>query len=380
MTGRPLKILHVASHNEIRAGGSIQMMRLALGLRELGHDVHCAFNIRRSDETPGLGTFGPLQDADIPIISFPMQRIWKYPAMWRFKKFVVEQKFDVIHCHRFRALNFVCKATRDLQIPALLGDKKNSFDIPESWAKLYGSPQVDCIVVNAQLIKKMFADTGLVAPGKVEIIYNGVDLDRFHPGVDGNGVRQEFGIGPTTPVLGMIANFAGKKSHDILFQAAVKVLEKFPQARFLLVGGGDSQRYQKELTRHGYGSNFIFTGFRSDIPRIVAALDVSVISSKRGEGLTGSIVEAMAMAKPVVSTAVAGNPEFVHGQETGMLAEPGSVQSMADAMLYLLEHPDEARAMGRRGFTFAKDKIDNRRRSQRFEDLYRSIMQRKGIQ
>ncbi len=355
------------------------MMRLALGLRELGHDVHCAFNIRRGDTPPGLGTFGPLQDADIPITSFPMQRIWKYPGMWRFKKFVKEQKFDVIHCHRFRALKFVCKATSGMRIPALLGDKKNSFAIPDNWAKLYGRPQVDCIVVNAQLIKKMFVDTGRVAPDKVEIIYNGVDLDKFHPGVDGNGVRQEFGIGPTTPVLGMIANFAGKKSHDILFQAAVKVLKKFPQARFLLVGGGDSQRYQKELTRHGYGSNFIFTGFRSDIPQIVAALDISVISSKRGEGLTGSVVEAMAMAKPVVSTAVAGNPEFVHDRETGMLAEPGNVQAMADAMLYLLEHPDEARAMGRRAYEFAQDKVDNRRRSGHFADLYRSIMQRKGF-
>lgn len=374
-----LKILHVASHNEISAGGSIQMMRLAIGLKQLGHDVSCAFNIRRSDKTPGLGTFGPLQEAGIPIASFPMQRLWKYIGLWQFKKFIVEQKFDVVHCHRFRALNFVCRATRGMQLPALLGDKKNSFDIPESWASVYGSPQVDCIVVNAQLIKEMLVDTGRISPEKIEIIYNGVDLDRFHPGVDGNAVRQEFGIGPTMPVLGMIANFAGKKSHDILFQAAVKVIEKFQQARFLLVGGGDWQRYYKELSRHGFGSNFIFTGFRSDIPQIIAALDVSVISSKRGEGLTGSVVEAMAMAKPVVSTAVAGNPEFVHDRETGMLAEPGNVQAMADAMLYLLDNPDEARAMGRRGFAFAKDKIDNRRRSGHFADLYRSIMQRKGI-
>ena len=378
-TQEQLKILHVASHNEISAGGSIQMMRLAIGLKQLGHDVSCAFNIRRSDKTPGLGTFGPLREAGIPIASFAMQRLWKYIGMWQFKKFIAEQKFDVIHCHRFRALNFVCKATRGMQLPALLGDKKNSFDIPQSWARLYGSPQVDCIVVNAQLIKKMFADTGWVSPQKVEIIYNGVDLDRFHPGVDGNAVRQELGIGPATPVFGMIANFAGKKSHDILFQAAVKVIERFPQARFLLVGGGDSQRYQKELSRHGYGTNFIFTGFRSDIPQIIAALDVSVISSKRGEGLTGSVVEAMAMAKPVVSTAVAGNPEFVHDRETGMLVKPGNVQAMADAMLYLLDNPDEAAAMGRRGFEFAKDKIDNRRRSEHFVDIYRGIMQRKGL-
>jgi len=159
----------------------------------------------------------------------------------------------------------------------------------------------------------------------------------------------------------------------------VKVIEKFPKARFLLVGGGDSQRYQKELTRHGYGSNFIFTGFRSDIPQIIAAIDASVISSGRGEGLTGSIVEAMAMAKPVVSTAVAGNSEFVKDRYTGMLVEPGNIQALADAMLYLLENPDEARAIGRRGFAFAHDKIDNRRRSEHFACLYSAIMQRKGL-
>ncbi len=376
---KKLKILHVASHNEIRAGGSIQMQRLALGHKELGHEVCCAFNIRRGDTPPGLGTFGPLQDAGIPITSFPMQRLQKYIGRWRFRKFAAEQQFDVIHCHRFRALNFVCRAVRGMQVPALLGDKKNSFDIPESWARLYGSPQVDCIVVNAQLIKQLFADTGLVSPDKVEIIYNGVDLDRFHPRVDGSPIRRELGLEAAAPVMGMVANFAGKKSHDIFFQAALKVIEEFPQTRFLLVGGGDSQRYKKELTRHGYGRNFIFTGFRSDIPQIIAALDASVISSGRGEGLTGSIVEAMAMARPVVSTAVAGNPEFVKNRDTGMLVEPGNSAAMADAMLYLLKNPDEAKAIGKRAFDFVKDRVDNRRRSERFASLYSEIIQSKGL-
>lgn len=374
-----LKILHVASHNEIRAGGAIQMLRLALGHKALGHEVQAAFNIRRGDDPPGRGTFGPLQEAGIPIASFPMQRLGKYPGMWRFRQFAAAGRFDVIHCHRFRALNFVCRATRGTQVPALVGDKKNSFDIPAGWARVYASPRVDGIVVNAQLIKRMLADTGLVDPGKVEVIYNGVDLDRFHPRVDGSAVRRELGLAPDAPVVGMIANFAGKKSHDILFRAALQVIERFPQARFLLVGGGDSQRYQKELVRHGYGRNFIFTGFRSDIPEIIAALDVSLISSGRGEGLTGSIVEAMAMAKPVVSTAVAGNPEFVKDRDTGMLVEPGNADALARAMLYLLDNPGEAQAMGRRGYAFAKDKIDNRRRSERFVDLYQSILQRKGL-
>ncbi|MEI6126539.1 MAG: glycosyltransferase, partial [Pseudomonadota bacterium] len=133
----------MASHNVIQAGGAIQMMRLALGLKELGHEVVCAFNIRRSDTLPGLGTFEPLQKAGIPIFSFPMQKIWKYYGMFSFRQFLCEHRFDVVHAHRFRALHFVHTASLGMNMPALLGDKKNSFPIPKAWAKVYGSPRVD---------------------------------------------------------------------------------------------------------------------------------------------------------------------------------------------------------------------------------------------
>ncbi len=376
---RPLKILHVASHNTIQAGGSVQMMRLALGLRELGHEVTCAFNIRAEDDVPGRGTFAPLQQAGIPVHSFPMQKIRKYYGMLRFRGFFAAGRFDVVHAHRFRALRFAAAATRGMRIPALVGDRKNSFPVPDSWARLYGSSRVDCIVVNAQAIRELLVATGRVAPGKIEIIHNGVDLDRFHPGVDGAAARGSFGIGAATPLIGMIANFAGKKSHDMFFDAAHAVLREVPDAKFMLVGGGDTSACQRLLAERGSSNSFIFTGFRTDIPEIIAALDVSVISSGQGEGLTGSIVESMAMAKPVVSTAVAGNAEFIRDRATGMLVPPGDDRAMAQAMLYLVRNPGEAAAMGRRACDFVRDKVDNRKRSERFALLYREILGRKGV-
>lgn len=378
-TVRPLKILHVASHNTIRAGGSVQMMRLALGLKDLGHEVTCAFNIRADDPTPGQGTFAPLQQAGIPVYSFPMQKVRKYYGMLRFRKFLAAGRFDVVHAHRFRALRFVATAALGLPISAFVGDRKNSFPVPAAWARLYGSRRVDCIVVNAQVIRELLVATGKVPAGKIEIIYNGVDLDRFHPGVDGSAVRASFGIGRATPLIGMIANFAGKKSHAVFFDAAHDVLREMPEAKFMLVGGGDTTACRRLLADRGSSGSFIFTGFRTDIPEIIAGLDVSVISSGRGEGLTGSIVESMAMAKPVVSTAVAGNAEFVRDRETGMLVPPGDAGAMAQAMLYLLRNSGEAGRMGAQAFEFVRDKVDNRKRSQRFALLYREILQRKGV-
>jgi glycosyltransferase involved in cell wall biosynthesis len=376
---RPIKILHVASHNSVRAGGSIQMMRLAIGLKQRGHDVYCAFNIKGGDDPSGLGTFGQLTGAGIKVSSFPMQRLRKYFGMFKFRRFLASHKFDIVHTHRFRALKFVYTASLGMDIPALLGNKKNSFPISPGQAKIYGSKKVDSIIVNAQLIKDLFAKTGRVDPDKVEIIYNGVCLELFHPGVDGSRVRESFGIENRVPLFGMIANFARKKSHDIFFEAAIKVLKEIPDVKFLLAGGGDYKMYQRQVKDSGFGDSFIFAGFRTDVPEVISALDFSLTSSRKGEGLTGSLVESMAMAKPVITTDVAGNSEFVKHKQTGLLATAGSVDMMADAMLYFLRNRKEAEAMGRNARAFVRDRVDNKKRTKRFEDLYHGILDRKGV-
>ncbi len=376
---RPLKILQVASHNKIQAGGAVQMMRLALGLKRLGHDVTCAFNIERGDDPPGFGTYQSLVDAGIPIHSFPMQHIQKYLGRRRFRKFLEKNRFDVVHTHRPRALEFVCRATKGMQIPVLLGNRKNSFSVPTDEARWYGDEQVDAIIVNARMIIDLLVKTGRVQRDKVVIIYNGVELERFRPDVDGRPIRQEFGIAGDVPLFGMVANFARKKDHGVFFEAALQVLQKHPQARFLLVGKGDTKRYEKMAADAGFGDRFVFAGYRTDIPEVVAALDCSVISSRMGEGLTGSLVEAMAMAKPVVSTDVGGNADFVHDRETGMLVPTADAAKLAEAMCYIVEQPEAAAEMGRKGYEFVCDKVNNNLRTQRFLDVYIDILHRKGF-
>ena len=376
---KPLKILHVASHNVIQAGGAVQMMRLALGLKQRGHEVVCAFNLKQGDKDPGFGTFAPLQEAGIETVSFPMQRLQKYAGMLNFRKFLADNRFDVVHAHRFRALRFVCMASMGMHIPALLGDRKNSYPVPPGWARVYGREKVDRIIVNAEVIKELLLRTGRVAAKKIELVYNGVDLSKFHPAVDGSAVRKQLAIDESAPLFGMVANFATKKSHGIFFKAAEQVLKEIPQTTFLLVGGGDHSRYERLVQEQGRGSNFIFTGFRTDIPQIMACLDFSVISSGKGEGLTGSLVESMAMAKPVISTDVGANAEFVKHKETGLLVTPGSSEQLAEAMFYFLRNRKEAEEMGKRACAFVKDKVDNEQRTLRMENIYYDILREKGV-
>jgi glycosyltransferase involved in cell wall biosynthesis len=348
-------------------------------LQERGHCVVCAFNIRQDDDIPGRGTFAPLQEAGIETLSFPMQRLQKYGGMLRFRKLLSARRFDVVHAHRFRALRFVCTASLGMKIPALVGDRKNSYPIPPGWARVYGRDTVDRIIINAEIIRDLLLKTGRVDAHKVELVYNGVDLKSFHPQIDGTAFRRELGIGDDVPVFGMIANFAAKKSHDVFFAAAMKVLEEAPEVVFLLVGGGDCSRYEALVKNKGRDKNVIFTGFRPDIPRVIAGLDFSLISSGKGEGLTGSLVESMAMAKPVISTDVGANAEFVRQRDTGLLVAPGSADQLAGAMLYLLRNRAEALAMGQRAYSFAKDKVDNEQRTLRMEQIYYAILKEKGL-
>lgn len=373
-----LKILQVASHNLIRAGGAVQMMRLALALKARGHEVHCAFNIRCGDSPPGLGTFGLLHEAGIPVVSFPMQHLWKYPGMLQFRRYLARSGFQVVHTHRYRALHFVLQATCGMAVPALLGNKKNSFSVPRAWARDYGSPKVDAIVVNACVIRDLLVRTGRVSPDKVEIIYNGVDLERFNPAVDGAAVRAALGIDAGMRVFGLIANFARKKGHDVFFEAACAVARKDSRAVFLLVGGGDCEGWRRYVREVGLADRFIFAGYRTDIPQVIAAMDVSVIASRYGEGLTGSLVEAMAVAKPVISTDTGGNADFVQNGETGLLVPAGDPAQLAAAMHYCLENPQELSRMGRAGYESVRTAVDNEARTRRFENLYREILQRRS--
>jgi glycosyltransferase involved in cell wall biosynthesis len=376
---KKLKILQVASHHLIRAGGSVQMARLAKGLKRKGHAIWCVFNFKGNEAVPGLGSFEPLIKEEIPIDSFRMRRLPKYLHYLRFRRFVQEQGFDVIHAHRFRALQFVLRSTPGMKIPVLIGNKKNSFSLDREMVRAYSSPKVDRIIVNASVIKDILIEEARVEEEKIAIVCNGVDMERFHPGVSGNGVRKEYGLDRDVPLVGMIANFTRKKAHHIFFEAALRVLKDKPEVKFLLVGHGDYGKYQSLVKERSLSDSFIFTGFRQDIPEIIASLNVSVISSSKGEGLTGSVLESMAMAKPVISTDVAGNAEVIIDKETGLLVPAGDVKRLEEAMLFSLNHPEMTKEIGRRGYDFIKDKVSNELRTARIEDIYYQVLHQKQL-
>lgn len=197
-----------------------------------------------------------------------------------------------------------------------------------------------------------------INPAQLEIIPNGVDLKRFEFNGEPQKVRESVGLKPGQPSVAIAAMLRPEKGHDTFLKAAAKVVKEVPDARFLIAGDGVEKPKLEELARTlGISSNVIFLGSRSDVPAVVSACDVAVLSSRPVvETLSNAVLEYMAAGKPTVSTRVGSVPEQIDEGVTGYLVEPGDADAMGERITRLLKDRDLASKMGRA----AREKVERR--------------------
>jgi len=184
---------------------------------------------------------------------------------------------------------------------------------------------------------------------RIHVIRNGVELDKFEIKTDPAEFRRELGLAPETPVFGSIGRLVPVKNYACLIRAARVVIDKIPNAALIFVGDGPLQPELAQLAGElGITKNVHFLNWRKDVPRIMRSLDTFVLSSW-SEGMSNSILEAMCSRKPVVATAVGGNPELVVEGKTGLLVPSNDHQKMGQAILELLLNHKHRIAMGEAG-------------------------------
>jgi glycosyltransferase involved in cell wall biosynthesis len=226
--------------------------------------------------------------------------------------------------------------------------------------------------------------------------YLGLSVENFNPVTVGisSDFRRE--LSTTAQLVGLIAYLyppipkfnseLGIKGHEILIWAAKDVVRKRPNVKFVLVGdepphvgiGVYRHKLEQMVSDLGLSSHFVFTGARQDIPNILSALDLVVMPSL-SEGLGLATVEALLMCKPVVASKVGSLPEFIIDGETGLLVPPANVSALAEAVLKLLEVPDDVRkAMGLKGRMLVSGKFDIRQVVSRELALYRQALYQGG--
>jgi glycosyltransferase involved in cell wall biosynthesis len=206
-----------------------------------------------------------------------------------------------------------------------------------------------------------------VGPARGRVLYDGLDVQSPPDQVLRAEVRRELGIAADAPVIGMTARVSAQKDYVTLARAAKRALDAVPAARFVIVG--DHERHdahrehfavvQRELERLGVAHAFVFTGFRSDVARVMGAFDVFVLST-HFEGLPLVILEAMAMQLPVVATGVNGIPELITSESVGLLAPHEDDEKLGEQLLAFLRDPARARRMGAAGRTLVEQRFSAR--------------------
>jgi glycosyltransferase involved in cell wall biosynthesis len=372
VTERPLKVLMIDSHSEIERGGAIQCARLAAALAERGHRVACVFDEARGTSDRAGAEWRRLTEARVDLLRRPLKSL---AAMRGFGATLDEFAPDIVHTHKNRALFFLAGATlgrRGFGWAANRGTEYSLLRDPLAWAiHLFW---VDRIIPVADAVKARLIRDG-IPERKLRTIYGSFDVERFDPATSGAAMRRVWAVPEDALLVGMAASFKSrKKGQEDFLKAASEVLRASPDAHFVLAGDGSPERAQALARELGIAERVHFPGFVSDMPAAFAAMDVVVCASTRGEGLTGSVREALAMARPVVSTDVAGNRELVRDGESGLLVPPGKPVALAAAIATLLGDRERARRLGDAGRALVLELCSDEARARQVEQLYREIL------
>lgn len=227
---------------------------------------------------------------------------------------------------------------------------------------------------------------GIVDPGRIEVLGNGIDLDRFDPArlpaPARSRVRAALGIAEGARVVGFVGRLVAEKGVPELLRAAHLVRDVIPEARFLLVGGSDPEK-PGSLTSDaarlaGVDDTCVFTGVRHDLPELYRAMDVFALPSHR-EGFPRAPMEAAAMGLPCVVTDIRGCRQVVAHGQNGLRVPVGDASRLAQALIELLGSPDVASRMGAEGRRRALREFDERRVFATVLATYGRLLRAKGL-
>ena len=220
---------------------------------------------------------------------------------------------------------------------------------------------------------------GVGSDETVEVIHSGVDLSPFFSvQQDDRGVREEFGLSPESPIVGVVGWLTPIKGPTYIVEAWPDVVAQFPDAVLMLVGDGILREELEQLIgQKGLEHSVRITGMRTDVPRLMASMEMVVLPSMM-EGMGKVLVEAMALGKPLVGTRVGGIPDLVQPGVNGILVPPRDPGALAEAIITFLSDPAMARACGEAGRAMAplysvEEMLD------KIERLYARRLEEKGL-
>ncbi len=309
-------------------------------------------------------------------------------ALARMVRLVRQVRPDVVHTHMAKAGTVGRLAARICRVPLVVhtyhGHVFHSYFGPLKTRvfltieRALGAAS-DRIVVVGDRQRDEIAAYGVAARDKLVPIRLGLELGPFLDAARHRGqLRAELGLGLDVPLVGIVARLVPVKAHEVFLEAVRTIGGALPELRALVIGDGQRRAELERLVADlRLSERVMFLGWRRDLPRVYADLDVVALAS-RNEGSPVALIEALAAARPVVATAVGGVPEVVVDGETGLTVPPSDAAALAEAMLTLLRDRPLADRLARAGRRHVYPRYDSSRLLDDMRTLYRRELAARG--
>jgi glycosyltransferase involved in cell wall biosynthesis len=373
---RRLKVLQVVSVPGV-GGAQVYVESVVQRLVGLGYDV----TVMCSDDPTVVARYARMarvHPTPIPYRAAPWSDVRFFVRLLRLMR---RERFDVVQTSAAKASLFGRLAARLARVPVVIftahGFPFHDFMplLPRLGLRMLERVMsrwcTDMVVSVSEVDRRAAVAEGIVPPERIITIQNGIDLGG--PVAARAAARESLGLAPEGPVVGIVGRLAPQKAPADFLRAAALIAREVPAATFLVVGDGplrsDLERLAGEL---GLDRQVRFLGFRDDVPRVLAALDVFALTSL-WEGLPFTVLEAMRAGTPVVATEVNGVSDVVEHGRTGLLARPRDTAQLAAHVIALLKDPGRARVMGEAGQRRVRQRFDVDRMVSELSDLYQRL-------
>jgi glycosyltransferase involved in cell wall biosynthesis len=370
-----VKILHLIS--TLSAGGAeLHLLTLCRCLKR--HGVELVVACLR-EQVKGSRPLRPdFEKENIRVVNLQADSRYDWRFLGRLARVLKVERPHIVHTHLPRADIAAALTHRLTRSSAFLCSVHGIYR--RRWFGPWTAPlmrqayrETERVIAISSAVKNWLSQDFGVPDGKVTVIHYGIEPERFaYPKTGLSGTWELIG----QKIIGSIGRLEVGKGFDCLIRAMSLVQRHVPRA-LLLIAGYDSSGYRQTLQaligKLGLNERVRLIGFQSDIPPFLYALDVFAFAS-RSEGFGQVITEAMAAGKPVVASRLAPLTEIVVNGGTGLLVDPNAPEAFADAMVWLLTHPEEAQQMGRRGRERVYSHFSAERMSAETLSLYNELL------
>ncbi len=360
-------------------------------MKRAGLDVAVACPRVRENARRDTAFVDRLEAAGLPVVIVPMRRgihpLSDLRDHVRLSQLMRRSRYDVVHTHSSKAGVLGRLGAWRSGVPVVVYTP-NAFAFlgaPNRWLRwLYysserwlGRQTTDALICVSQS-ERMLAKKQAIAPAdRLVLIENAIEATPFAPDTDPVRAKHALGLDADRLLVGYVGRLVRQKGIEYLIEAARRVVAEVPGAQFLLVGEGELDRaLHQEVYKYCLTDRVLLTGYRTDIPQLLAAMDIFVLPSLY-EGLPYTLMEAMAAGRAVIAADVGGNRDLVQDGETGVLVPPKDAAALAAAVIRLLTAPAERDRLGGAALAAARARPTPEEMTRRVIELYLRLLERK---